>query len=111
MTVARRAVGRGPSNKKNGVFWFTQVYRFTPAKQLQALRRLGCGGLRWLWRKPWLGRFLLDAVGRVTSQVTSERPFFLVRGDLVRAQVRSKKAVSKGLVSNQVSTENGSFAN
>jgi len=46
----------------------------------------------------------------VTSQVTSEKPFFLVRVDLVRAQVRTEKAVSKGLVSNQVSTENGSFA-
>ena len=76
MTVARRAVGRGPSNKKNGVFWFTQVYRFTPAKQRQALRRLGCGGLRWLWRKPWRVGFLLDAVGQVTSQVNSEKALF-----------------------------------
>jgi hypothetical protein len=65
------------SNKKNGLFWLTQVYRLTPAKQRQALRRLGCGGLRWLWRKPWRVGFLLDAVGRVTSQVTSEKAFFL----------------------------------
>lgn len=37
--------------------------------------------------------FLLDVVGRVTSQVNSERPFFLVRTGPVRGLVRTKTAM------------------
>lgn len=90
------------SNKKNGLFWLTQVYRLTPAKQRQALRRLVFGGLRWFCRKPWRVGFLLDAVGRVTSQVNSERPFFLVRTGPVRGLVRTKTAMLERVPAPQI---------